>query len=381
MKIYKKINVFDEALNRIRYLFEEFENVVVAFSGGKDSTVVLNLALKVAEEKNRLPLKVMFLDQEAEWQSVIDYMHEVMEDERVEPMWFQIPFKIFNATSNVKQWITAWGDGEEHMREFVPYSFKENKYGTDRFYKLFDAIVNTEFKGIRTALLGGVRSEESPRRHVAMTQDATYKWITWGKQLDKKQDHYTFYPIYDWSYTDVWKSIHDNKWKYTKVYDFQYMNGVPLRDMRVSNLHHETAIQVLFYLQDVEAETWNKLVKRMSGINTAGKLNKKDFFITELPFMFKNWAEYRDYLTEKIVVNEEHKTIFKKKWIEFDERFKELATLDQLIKVQINSILANDYEFTKLKNFTEKPEMEAWKRFQKDGIETQWTIKNKNIKR
>jgi predicted phosphoadenosine phosphosulfate sulfurtransferase len=159
------------------------------------------------------------------------------------------------------------------------------------------------------------------------------------------------------------------------------MNGVPLRDMRVSNLHHETAIQVLFYLQDVEAETWNKLVKRMSGINTAGKLNKKDFFITELPFMFKNWAEYRDYLTDKIVVNEEHKTIFKKKWLEFDERFKELATLDQLIKVQINTILSNDFHFVKLKNFTEKPEMEAWKRFQKDGIETQWTIKNKNIKR
>jgi predicted phosphoadenosine phosphosulfate sulfurtransferase len=381
MKIYKKTNVFDESLNRIRFLFDEFENVVVAFSGGKDSTIVLNLALKVAAEKNRLPLKVMFLDQEAEFQSVIDYMHIVMEDERVDPMWFQIPFKIFNATSNIKQWVTAWGEGEEHMREFVSYSYKENKYKTDRFYELFDNIVNTEFKGIPTALLGGVRSEESPRRHVAMTQDVTYKYITWGKQLDKKNDHYTFYPIYDWSYTDVWKAIHENNWEYTKVYDYQYMYGVPIRNMRVSNLHHETSINILFYLQDIEAETWNKLVKRMSGINTAGKLNKKDYFVNELPFMFKNWMEYRDYLTEHLVQDESQKVIYKSKWKQLDERFAELATIEHLYKTQVNCLLANDIEFSKIKNFTEKPEMEAWKRYQKNGVETKWTINNKNIKR
>ena len=116
MKIYKKINVYDQALNRVRFLFEEFDNVVVGFSGGKDSTVVLNLALQIAEEQNRLPLKVMFIDQEAEWQNVIDYMHTIMEDERVDPMWMQIPFKIFNSTSNKNQWITALEHGEEHMR-------------------------------------------------------------------------------------------------------------------------------------------------------------------------------------------------------------------------------------------------------------------------
>jgi len=72
MKIYSKQTVYEAALDRIRFIFDEFPNVIVGVSGGKDSTVVFQLALIVAREKNRLPLKTMFLDQEAEWQATID---------------------------------------------------------------------------------------------------------------------------------------------------------------------------------------------------------------------------------------------------------------------------------------------------------------------
>src|SRR3990167_1853639 len=105
MKFYLDQNVFDAALERIRWLFDEFPNVVVNISGGKDSTVVLNLALMVAEEKGRLPLKVMFIDQEAEWQTVIDYIREIMADPRVDPKWLQVPIRLFNATSTIEPWL------------------------------------------------------------------------------------------------------------------------------------------------------------------------------------------------------------------------------------------------------------------------------------
>ena len=378
MKIYKKTNVYEEALNRIRYLYDEFDEIVVGYSGGKDSTVTLRLAVEVAREKGKLPVKALFLDQEAEWGAVIEHMREVRQDPEIDLHWYQIPFGIFNASSNIKQWIMAWGEGEEWMRPREENTITENKYGTNRFYELFNKIIEVDFPP-KTALLGGVRSEESPRRHVAMTQEPTYKYITWGKKLKPEIDQYTFYPIYDWSYTDIWKAIHDKKWAYTKVYDYQYMYGVPTRNMRVSNLHHETAIQTLFYLQEIERDTWTALTKRMSGIDTAGKLSKDDYFIKELPFMFRSWEEYRDYLTEKLVFNEKVKKKFQEKWEVYDKRYAKMNNKERLIRAEINTILANDEDLTKLRNFTETPEMEDFRRWSR-GEEIKFTrIKNKYI--
>ncbi|NBQ17949.1 phosphoadenosine phosphosulfate sulfotransferase, partial [bacterium] len=95
MKIYSNQTTYEAGLDRIRWLFDEFPNVIVGVSGGKDSTVVYNLALQVAKEKNRLPLKCLFVDQEAEWQATIDTIRDIMENPDVEPLWYQMPIKLF----------------------------------------------------------------------------------------------------------------------------------------------------------------------------------------------------------------------------------------------------------------------------------------------
>src|SRR4030066_168769 len=93
MKIYKKTNVWDAARERMIMIFDEFETVIVFVSGGKDSTVLMELALQAAREKNRLPLKVAFLDQEAEWESTEKYIERTFLREGIEPYWFQVPFR------------------------------------------------------------------------------------------------------------------------------------------------------------------------------------------------------------------------------------------------------------------------------------------------
>lgn len=378
MKIYKKNNVYEEAMGRIRMLFDEFPNVIVGFSGGKDSTVTLNLALQVAREKGRLPLKVAFLDQEAEWQATIDYVRLVAENPDIEMLWYQMPFKLFNATSTEEQWLQCWEPGAKWIRDKEPNAITENVYGSDRFAELFTKIIGHDYPKEPAIYLAGVRCEESPSRFVGLTHKALYKWITWGKILDKKKKHYTFYPLYDWSYTDIWKAIHDNGWDYCKLYDYMYMYGVPVQGMRVSNVHHETAVHALFYLQEIERDTYNRIVQRVRGIDTAGKVGKDDFFVHELPYMFKSWAEYRDFLVEKLI-KPEQQDIFNKKFASMDVKYKNIADITVLHRAHVQTILTNDFHFTKLNNFERNPELNAFRKHDR-GEKVNTSLRNKFIK-
>ena len=354
MRIFLEENVFEAALERTRYLFDEFENIMVCVSGGKDSTVVFNLCKIVAKEKNKLPLKVLFLDQEAEWQSVVDHVREIMTDPDVEPYWVQCPIVLKNATSIGEPFLKCWEEGADWMRPKESFSIKENKFGTERFHPIWANILRHYFPKQKACYIVGMRAEESPARLTGLGSGVTYKHITWGAK--KHTDQYNYYPIYDWSIQDFWKAIHDNNWSYCKVYDEFYKKGIPLKQMRVSNLHHETATHALFYLQELEGDTWDKLVMRLKGINQTRHLSKSDMFqIKVLPPMFNDWIEYRDYLIEHLTAYDEHKEIFRKKFLKMDKDFDDMLHKEDLYKRQCNTVLANDIDFTKLETWTSNP--------------------------
>ncbi len=347
MKIYQNKTVYEAALDRLRLIFDEFDTVCVGTSGGKDSTVMVELALIVAREKDRLPLKVLFIDQEAEWTETINTIRIQFAREEIDPLWLQIPFRIFNATSFEKDWLECWEPGAEWLRDKEPDSIHENTYGTDRFAELFAAISQQLSPDSTFAYVSGVRAEEAPKRYVSLTQHVTYKWITWGRKHPGNPKHFTFYPLYDWSYTDIWKAIHDNDWHYNKIYDAQYQYGVKTPDMRVSNLNHETAVRNLFYMQEVDPDLHNRLTKRLEGVDAATKM-QEDFFSRDLPFMFSGWTEYREYLMEHLVAKENQKafrTIFNRH--ERQPGFHGEREI-KCLQGHVQAILTNDWNGAKL---------------------------------
>lgn len=344
MKVYSDKTVIESAKDRIRFLFDEFDKVVVNVSGGKDSTVLYHLARQVAEERGRLPLNVQWIDQEAEWQSTVDIVESWMTRDDVNPYWLQIPMKITNATSDDDDFLDCWHPQQEWMRDKHEVSIKENKYGTERFEKLYGAIARKEHLPVKTVMLSGVRGEESPRRQMGMTRQETYKGRTWGRQYQFSDKLFTMYPLYDLSYSDVWKFIHDNDVKYNRIYDFQFKKGRSIQNMRVSNLHHETAVDSLWDMAEFEPETHNALIKRIDGIHAATSMGEDEYFPDELPYMFRDWREYRNFLLEKLVDNKEHYNDFKKVFRKHDLQAEHLDNYDSICRTHVRAILANDHE-------------------------------------
>lgn len=354
MKIYLNSSVLEEARRRVRWVLQEFEHVYVGFSGGKDSTVILNLALEAAEEMGRLPLPVFFLDQETEWQSVIDMVKKVMYDPRVSPRWLQIPFLLTNSASAEHPYLHTWDSKAkaDWVRPQDPVSIKGSMYGERmEFLDVFPAFLRYHRFTGKACYLAGVRAEESPGRMLGLTSREVYKGVTWGKTLDRRRGHYTFYPIYDWCLSDVWKAIHDHGWPYCKLYDYMWQYGLPIRDMRVSSLHHETALKSLFYCQEVESETWERIQQRVHGINAVGQLGMGFYQPRELPPMFKSWVEYRDYLLDNLITNPDVHARFKREFSAYDSRYEDPAVLADLVQAEITTVIVHDVDLTKLRNF------------------------------
>ena len=340
---YKENDVFTEALERIRMLFDTHDDIIVSMSGGKDSTVVFNLALMVAKEKNRLPLKVFWLDQEAEWQHTVDYMDSIMRMPEVEPYWFQIPFDFTNSLSAKNNFLRVWDETQEDkwIHKKADISIKENPSKYNRFHDLMTNLQDYCTESDNCAVLVGMRIQESQHRRLAICfGKGRFQGHTWCQT--KKGKKQVFWPIYDFTMDDIWTAIAKNHWNYNKVYDFMYRWGKNKKDMRVSALIHETAWQNLEMLQEFEINTYNRFVTRVPGVSTANHSFGEGGVVPKtLPFAFKDWKEYRDYLLVHIT-KPEYWDLFKNRWKGQDD--------DEWYKVHVSEIVVNDIDGTKNAN-------------------------------
>ena len=60
MKTYLNKDVYTSAIERYEYIFTNFDRVCISFSNGKDSGVLLNLAIEVARRLNKLPVNILY---------------------------------------------------------------------------------------------------------------------------------------------------------------------------------------------------------------------------------------------------------------------------------------------------------------------------------
>lgn len=334
MRVYTPVNVYDALIKRLDFIFERYQEIYISISGGKDSTLLFNIAYDESVKRGR-SIHAFFLDQEAEYAATIEIIKEIMYRPATIPHWYQVPIKMTNATSYEEDMLYAWGPGEAWMREKDPIAIHAiTEEYPQRFYPFFEwheCTLNPE----TTCSLVGLRSEESLNRYRAVIKNPAIPGIYWSTKAFVTK----FYPIYDWSFDDIFYHFYHHRIKYNRIYDYLHIKdkAEQITKMRVSNLIHEKAFRSLTTLQEFEPETYERLIKRLKGVHTAALYaNEATVFSTHSrPPAYASWKAYRDFLLETIP------TLHRERFI---KRFQGQGNTEQVAKAQCRQLLLNDWE-------------------------------------
>ena len=110
---YLEKNVYEACMERLHFIFEEFDNILVSFSGGKDSGLLLNLVLDY--KKKYYPDKtigVFHQDFEAQYTVTTEYIERTLEriKDEAEIYWVCLPMATRTALSSYEMYWYPWDD-------------------------------------------------------------------------------------------------------------------------------------------------------------------------------------------------------------------------------------------------------------------------------
>lgn len=229
--LYSRLGAFRRKVDKARQLITDFlsrcEHPYVAFSGGKDSTVVLHLARQL----------------EPEIQAQFGHEEWVLPE----------TLALINATPNViktalqdrhSEIFTAWSGGKMTVPKDVLW------IDTEQFTE-FD--YHRRLLGFDGALLG-LRAEESTTRRFHLKRNGALFFC-------QKHGAWECNPLAWWSVSDVWAYIVGNDVPYNAAYDKLASLGVPLERQRVGPITVERVLGYgqVAYLKMGWPELWNRL--------------------------------------------------------------------------------------------------------------------------
>ena len=206
-----------EAIHIIREVAAEFERPVMLFSGGKDSAVMLHLAVK-AFAPARLPFPVMHIDTGHNFPEVIDYR-----DRRVAELGARL------VVASVQDAI----DAGKVVEETGPRASR-NRLQT---VPLLEAIEGNRFD----AVFGGARRDEEKARakeRVFSFRDEFGQWDPKNQRPElwnlyngrhRQGEHIRVFPISNWTELDIWQYVAEEGIELPSIY-FAHTRRVFQRD-------------------------------------------------------------------------------------------------------------------------------------------------------
>jgi len=317
-KFYTGQNVYEATQERLRFLFEEFDNIFVSFSGGKDSGLLLNLVLDFQRKYYpRKTIGVFHQDFEAQYSvttEYIEYTFQRLGERNVERYWVCLPMATRTAMSNYEMFWYPWDDTKQDIwvrpMPDHPYviNMQNNPITTYRYRmhqedmaKQFARWYRLSHGEKKTVCLLGIRASESLQRYSGfINRRYGYKGTCWITKQFK--DVWAASPLYDWKTSDVWHTNYLFNYPYNRLYDLYYRAGVKPENMRVASPFNDSAKESLNLYRVIDPEIWTKLVGRVRGANFGaiyGKTKAMGYRNLTLP-EGHTWKSYTMFLLDTL---------------------------------------------------------------------------------
>ncbi len=316
VKGYQKMNVYDAVQERFHYLFREFENIYVSFSGGKDSGVLLNLLLdfkrKYYPERR---IGVFHQDFEAQYTVTTDYVTRTFKalEKECDLYWVCLPMATRTALSSYEMYWYPWDDTKKELwirpQPAHPYVITIDKPFHHYRYRMHQEDLAKQFGRFykevhgngKTVCLLGIRTDESLHRYNGIVNKKHgYNGKCWiSKQF---KDVWNASPLYDWSNRDIWVANYRFHYDYNALYDLYYKAGLKIDQMRVASPFNDYSKDALNLYRVIDPEIWTKLVGRVRGANFGciyGKSKAMGYRNITLP-EGHTWESYTKFLLDTL---------------------------------------------------------------------------------
>lgn len=264
------VDVFTAGLNRLLELYERGDRIIVAMSGGKDSTICAELAIMAATMAKRLPVEVIMRDEEIMFPGTFEYCERLAKRPEVDFHWVTAHQPVLNVFNRANPYVWVFDPlvaPEDWVRQ--PPSICHDIPDMN-IEALITAKRYPPAEGKRLIRVLGLRVQESPNRKLGLISSGGY--LT-------KPDRYgviSARPIYDWTDGHVWKAIQENAWDHNSAYGVMYRMGVSRRDLRIAP-PLQTVAQVKTL--EIAARAWpqwfDRVTDRCSGVRTAAQFGKR----------------------------------------------------------------------------------------------------------